>query len=79
MFLLVFHRALPDLQRMKLCYSVGTSPTPSSLDSRSSEFLTSGRCTLAPLCVRRLTQINANSRLQFKLLVSPVANSKVIP
>ena len=51
MFLLVFHRALPDLQRMKLCYSVGTSPTPSSLDSRSSEFLTSGRCTLAPLCV----------------------------
>jgi non-heme chloroperoxidase len=30
-FVLVFHRALPDLQRMKLCYSAATSSAPRSV------------------------------------------------
>jgi hypothetical protein len=30
-FLLVFHRALPDLQRMKLCYSAAASSAPRSV------------------------------------------------
>jgi hypothetical protein len=30
-FVLVFHRALPDLQRMKLCYSAAASSAPRSV------------------------------------------------
>ena len=33
MFLLVFHRTLPDLQRMKLCYSAAASSAPRSVFS----------------------------------------------
>ena len=32
-FILVFHRALPDLQRMKLCYSAAASSAPRSVFS----------------------------------------------
>jgi hypothetical protein len=32
-FSLVLHRALPDLQRMKRCYSVAASSAPRSLSA----------------------------------------------
>jgi len=32
-FILVLHRALPDLQRMKRCYSVAASSAPRSLSA----------------------------------------------
>ena len=32
-FILVFHRTLPDLQRMKLCYSAAASSAPRSVFS----------------------------------------------